>query len=179
MDSGSLPLFDWARNNEYIGAVCWAIWNSDAGAFCTHEALVDTEDFERLKHHAWRIGKVGKKRKLRVVRGRGVYLAREIMGFPPGLIVDHKDRNSLNDRRANLRPCTVAENNLNREQYPSARSRFKGVAWNPSTKNWQVYAGRRGQKVMVGRFSDEVEAARAYNAFARQHYDPFAYLNPV
>jgi hypothetical protein len=44
---------------------------------------------------------------------------------------------------------------------------------------WKVHPGRRGHRVFIGHFEDEIEAAKAYNAYAREHYGPFAYLNPV
>jgi len=179
MAERTLDLFEWASNNEYTGAACWLIWNSKASAFDSQQALVDVADFLALCHLNWSIQKIGKCRKPRVVRDCNIYLAREIMGFPPGKIVDHWDRDSLNDRRGNLRVCTVADNNLNRTQIAKAKSRYKGVAWNPSTGNWQVYCGRRGNKVMVGRFESELEAARAYNEFAKSNYGAMAYLNPV
>lgn len=182
MDAGTLDLFEWKRNNDYTGSVCWLFWNKKRKAFDTREALIDAEDFERLKHDSWRINLIGKKRKPRVVRNerkRLVYLARQLLDEPTGKIVDHENRNSLDDRRFNLRVCTVGENNLNRAQTASARSQFKGVAWNPSTQKWQVYTGRRGNRVLLGHFDCEIKAAQIYNEFARTHYGPMAYLNPV
>lgn len=164
MAEATLPLFEWARNREdFTDACCWAIWNAKAGAYDNRPALVDVEDFERLKDFGWRIQKVGKCRTPRIVRDGTIYLAREIMGSPKGMAVDHRDRNTLNDRRRNLRVCTTGENNLNKAQNGSARSRFRGVAWLPTMQVWQVYPGKRGQRVLVGRFACEVEAARAYN----------------
>lgn len=180
MTADTLDLFEWERNREdYTGVVCWAIINTKTRAYDTREALVNIEDFEELSHHRWTIQRIGKNRKLRVVRDGRTYLAREIMGFPPEKIVDHWNRNSLDDRRQNLRIVTVSENNLNREQSHRARSRFKGVAWLPTMNCWQVYSGKRKNRVLVGRFKNELDAARAYNEFAKKHYGPCAYLNPV
>jgi hypothetical protein len=166
-------------NEDYTGSVCWAFWSRKSGIYDTRQALIDVEDFERLKHLRWSIQKIGKSRKLRVVRDSRVYLARELRGFPEGKTVDHENLDLLDDRLKNLRVCTVGENNLNRRQSPLRRSQFKGVAWLPTMNCWQVYTGKRGARVLVGRFDDEIEAARAYNEYAKIHYGAYAYLNPV
>lgn len=178
----NLNLPDPDCKDDYIGAFCLVVFDRRRRRYKTIEALADIEDFGCISLTVWNIHRVGKNRYWRVlgkVDGKRMPLARFLMGDPVGFTVDHKSRNTLDDRRGNLRVCTVADNNCNRPQIRRAKSRFKGVAWNPSTKNWQVYSGRRGQKVMVGRFADEVEAARAYNEFAKKAYGAYAYLNPV
>lgn len=88
MDDSTVDLFEWKSNQEkYEGAVCWLCWLPKQQAYDTRETLVDIEDFERLKHLSWRIQKIGKGRKPRVVRSGGLYLARELLGFPAGKIV--------------------------------------------------------------------------------------------
>jgi hypothetical protein len=42
---------------------------------------------------------------------------------------------------------------------------------------WQGHASVDGKKIYLGTFTDPVEAARAYDNFAREHYGEFAVLN--
>jgi len=91
--------------------------------------------------------------------------------------VDHIDGNGRNNRRANLRKATKAQNQQNRRKFPSARytSRFKGVYQNKRTGKWCALI----RKEHLGTFSTEEEAALAYNKAAKRLFGEFARLNVV
>ena len=180
MDSMTISLLPESRNDEdYTDSVCWAFWLPKLGRYDTREALVDLEDYARLQYIRWSIQRIGKCKHLRVVGGSNTYLARFIVECPLGKVVDHHDRNTLNDRRSNLRICSQRENNLNRPGVLNTSSKFKGVAWSKSDGKWKVITGTKAAKVYLGSFDDEAEAAKVYNDFAKVHFGPFAYLNPV
>jgi AP2 domain len=119
------------------------------------------------------------------VRERGVvyaastvgYMHRVILGLRPGDPgPDHIDRNGLNNRRANLRPADVSHNNANTRPRPGT-SRFKGVSWDAQRGRWMAKVCVGGHQRALGRFDDEEEAARAYDAAALQAWGEYAYLN--
>jgi hypothetical protein len=185
MDDGKVHERAMTHNDEdYTGACCLLLWKEDHG-YCQRrwQVLIDANDLPWMSMYTWRVNRVGKLRLPRAMRhkiGKGVvYLHRYLTECPTGLVVDHINHDPLDNRRGNLRVCTVSQNNMNTRPSLKKASRFRGVAWNPSTKNWQVYVGFRTRKVMVGRFTDEIAAARAYNEFAEKAYGPYAYLNPV
>jgi hypothetical protein len=181
MTDGSLPANSEERNEDYTGSVCWLIWNKRQGRFHARQALIDAADFKQIKHLPWRMCRVGKKRHWRIighVDGKEISVARLLKGDPPGMIVDHENRNPLDDRRLNLRVCTVGQNNSNNAGYPR-RSQYKGVQWKEDRNKWIVLAGQRGKPRFYGVFDTEIEAAQAYNEFAKKTYGPYAYLNPV
>ena len=64
---------------------------------------------------------------VRYEKGKMIYMHREIMQPPEGMIVDHKSRNKLDNSRDNLRVCTREENMRNRAKAIRCSSRFKGV----------------------------------------------------
>lgn len=112
-----------------------------------------------------------------VTRDRGrVYLHREVMQLSPGdgLEVDHRNRDPLDCRRANLRVVTHAQNNQNAPA--RGGSRFRGVSWDRRGK-WRAQLYEDGVKRLVGLFDDELDAARAVEA-RRRVAMPFALPDP-
>lgn len=109
---------------------------------------------------------------------RMVWLHREICRPRVGLDVDHVDNNGLNNRRANLREATRSQNLANRPK-SRGRGRFKGVYWDQSRGKWQAMLRVNGSNRHLGRFSNELDAARAYNAAAIAAWGAFANVNIV
>ena len=79
-------------------------------------ALVDAEDYYRLAKYNWCASKaVGNTSYATGYRGgKTIKMHRLIMGAPDHLVVDHIDHNGLNNTKANLRLCTIAQNSQNR-----------------------------------------------------------------
>jgi hypothetical protein len=79
-----------------------------------YECIIDTLDFDIVNkwHGSWCITKSGNGY-IAVRNTRQQILSRLIMGNPYGLIVDHLDSNTLNNRRSNLRIATKSQNNFN------------------------------------------------------------------
>lgn len=81
-------------------------------------ALVDDEDFERVSQYKWRFKKDSRHPTYFTVRGsvnrKEVYLHRFILNIgKTSLVVDHIDRNTLNNQKSNLRLVTQRENVMN------------------------------------------------------------------
>jgi len=54
---------------------------------------------------------------------------------------------------------------------------FKGVHWEASRSKWKAGIMKDGQRIFLGRFESEVEAARKYDKAAYDLFGEFAYLN--
>lgn len=109
-------------------------------------------------------------------------LSRLIMKTDVGMCCDHINGNILDNRRANLRPCTNAQNSNNHKKHKNSTNIYKGVFYDPRAdsnlrKRYRVQL-RVGRKLyFVGRYTTAEEAARAYNAKALELSGPFARLN--
>jgi len=93
--------------------------------------------------------------------------------------VDHRDGDGLNNRRENLRPCTSSQNAANARKQMVATSRFKGVFLDRSRGRWAAAITHRTRSRKLGRFVNEVDAAKAYNAAALELFGEFARLNVI
>lgn len=142
--------------------------------------MVDDADFDWLNQWKWHASK--RKRKGREVfyacrvDGQCIYMHRQIMGSPPGLQVDHRDGEGLNNQRYNLRRSTHAQNLSNSRKRAGCSSRFKGVYSRRSGK-WLAQIRFGGRSRHLGIFEKEEEAARAYNKAAATAFGEFARLN--
>ena len=145
-------------------------------------AIFDPEDFEVVsKQSNWCLMGAGYPSFTRYHEGGGG-VERETVRLHdlllPGVpFVDHLNGDKLDNRRRNLRPCSTAENNANRASKAGASSRFKGVTWDKSRDKWMAAIAAHGQSKTLGRFDNEEDAARAYDAAAKVAYGEFARLN--
>ena len=101
-----------------------------------------------------------------------------IIETPDGYIVDHINHNGLDNRKANLRPATQAEKARN-ARYPkkNTSSKYRGVWYNRQTKKWRATISVDRKRKQIGYFTDERDAARAYDTTAKKYYGQFAVLN--
>lgn len=157
--------------------------------------LLDPEDFAAFGKHSWHANRAHPRnlyprRTIRLGRGRkakkgSVFLHREIMQAPKGVLVDHRDGNPLNCQRSNLRLCTARENSANVVRSKLQKNGgFKGVSWHPKAKKWQAQiaageprANGKRKIVYLGLFTNPADAARAYDAAAVKAFGEFAALN--
>ncbi len=142
-------------------------------------ALVDPEDYRQLSKYPWQFYE-GKKNNRAAVRYYGntiIYMHRQIMNAPKGSIVDHKNRNSLDNTRGNLRFATPSQNACNTRRREKGSSQYRGVRFEKDKRRWQAVIRYNGIRRHLGYFDSEEEAARAYDAAARIHHKEFAVLN--
>lgn len=140
-------------------------------------AIVDDEDYDWLMQWKWYFHKGYAQRS--IVR-RKAHMHRIILNAPQGMEVDHINGNGLDNRRANLRLATRQQNGQNQRKAHNKTSRFKGVTWNKRNNKWQCafWMPKPVNKyIYLGLFSDEIEAAKLYDRYAREHFGEFARLN--
>jgi hypothetical protein len=146
-------------------------------------AKVDERDYDELAQFNWTYGTGGGyvTRQIPCMRNgeraqKLAYMHRVIMQTPAGMVTDHINHDTLDNRRSNLRVCTRAENSRNQSKYLGAKaSAYKGVKRTTGVRreSWEA----RVRKNYLGCYATEEEAALAYDRAAEAMYGEFACLN--
>jgi hypothetical protein len=150
-------------------------------------AIVDDEDYALLSQHKWFAQWDPKTKSYRAARTlpfhndkRGRQLMhRLIMGEPKGRLVDHKNHDTLDNTRSNLRLCNNSQNSQNGRKQVNNRSGFRGVTWHKRDKKWAVNITLNGKQRALGYYSNKIEAAATYNAAAAELFGEFANFNEL
>lgn len=144
-------------------------------------AVVDDEDFERIKVLPWYLHPSGTKtcRSLYPytnIAGKRVFLHRMVMNcFDRCMTVDHINGDTMDCRRDNLRQCTHAQNLFNKRRYRNNRSGYKGVY--RDGRRWIAQITAWGKQMRLGSYGKPKEAAEAYNEAAKKYHGEYARLN--
>ena len=110
-----------------------------------------------------------------------IILHRLLTNCPKGLVVDHINGNSLDNRKSNLRICTRSQNNLNsgKPKTKICSSKYIGVAWDGRIKSkpWKAIASVKDKTIHIGYFSSQLKSARARDKFVLSKRGQYARLN--
>ena len=147
-------------------------------------AIVDPQDYRHLSKYKWRLCRTKGKnvlyaeRSVRLPNGKysRILMHRQLMEAPEGYVIDHVNISGLDNRRANLRPATIAQNAWNSKKR-NPRSGYKGVWFAKDKGMWRASIVCHGRRKHLGYFTDKIAAARAYDAAAIKYHKEFARLN--
>lgn len=150
------------------------------------EIIIDKQDAAFFDRYTWTGSDNGNgiiylHRKTRKSEGDNpgtVYLHRALTGAVKNEIVDHINRDPMDNRKSNLRIVSRTINSINRGKNKTWKGRltssvYKGVSWNKKMKMWQSYVCSKH----LGYFTEEDDAARAYDVRAYELHGAYAYLN--
>lgn len=136
-------------------------------------ALVDDDMYDFLTQWKWYLDDCGYA--FRMESRKIIRMHRAIVNAPQGLQVDHVNHIPLDNRKSNLRICTLAENRRNQSR-PKGQSQYRGVLPVPNGK-WRASIKVNGKKIHLGHFSSELEAAIARDQATRRYHGSFGILN--
>lgn len=139
----------------------------------THICLIDKRDLKKISPYTWHL-RNGYAASWH--NGKSVLMHRLILGVidRPGVEVDHRNHNKLDNRRSNLRACTRSENQRNSRKFKGSCS-LKGVYLDNNRFHAQI---QQGQKVKnLGRYRSEITAGKVYDKAARKLFGEFANPN--
>ena len=149
---------------------------------------IDEEDLPLFNKYQWFVILSGDKLYVATNELGGItFLHRLIANASPGETVDHKDSNSQNLKRDNLRCCTKHQNAANRKVKANKKDTiYKGVYLRipkpgKGQPKWEAIINHKGKHSLIASFSHTSEgerlAALAYDEVARNIWGEFAYLN--
>lgn len=116
-----------------VGAVAYiTIYDKRETLF--EEAIIDAEDVQRVEDFKWHIQSKGY-----IASKRAGLLHRLIIGASKEQIVDHINRNKLDNRKANLRIASRSVNVHNSKMHLTNTSGVKGVYYHKATGKWEAF----------------------------------------
>jgi hypothetical protein len=147
-------------------------------------AIVDPDDYEKLGGYNWQRRQSRNTsyawRMLLDDKGKWkiIFMHREVTQAPAGTIVDHKNRNGLDNRKANLHFVSRRENALNcTKRGRTGASKYRGVCRDKKRGKWRAYIHEVLKPKHLGYFDSEEEAARAHDEAAKKCRGKSAILN--
>lgn len=146
--------------------------------------IVDDHLFEDLNEHRWTFkGRLtGSGYAVRTYKDedgvrRTEYMHRRIAQTPAGLLTDHANGNTLDNRLENLRHVTTKQNGMNRKANRCSTSRFIGVSFVERYQKYVAQIKAEGRVINLGYYEVEEDAARARDEATKRHYGEFVRLN--
>ena len=145
-------------------------------------AIVDESDFEWLNQWKWYLHSGGyavrNGKRSEGVKGKVIYMHREILKPKEGMATDHIDGDRRFNSRINLRQCTQKQNAGNVAMNKKNTSGFRGVYFSTnSTGWWTARITMNGKIKHLGISKDPIVCAKMYDAAAKKHFGEFARLN--
>lgn len=150
LSQGQVALVDAADYDWLMQWRWWARWKKQTKTFCAYRSV---HDFDTKRSHT-------------------VLMHRLIMDAPVGILVDHIDGDTLNNRRQNLRLATNSQNMANRKTNSNSIAGLKGVSFFGS--KWRAEIQCNNKRYPLGSFSTPEEAHAAYIEAAKRLFGEFA-----
>lgn len=131
-------------------------------------AIIDKEDFDKIKNMSWYYDSKGYAR-----NRNGIMMHRIVMQCPDKIEVDHKNHNTLDNRKENLRICTRSQNQANKQLTATNTSGFKGVSFNKKKNKFSASIRCNGKQFHLGYFSNSEEAHQEYSKKGKELFGEF------
>jgi len=122
-------------------------------------AIVDVEDFEKLAKFKWSLS-TSHGFKYAKINNIETKMHRLILSAKTGEIVDHKNGNTLDNRKENLRLCTYSQNASNKKMRSDSKTGVKGVSFHK--EGFRVRIVHNGKRKTFGPYDTLEKAKQKY-----------------
>jgi len=150
LTSGQFAKVDDDEYDELIKMKCSADWNNKTKSFYAKCAMVVDGKYKRFRMH------------------------RIIMKTPPEMKCDHRDHDTLNNQKYNLRNCTNSQNMMNRKGAAS-QSKTGVLGVSPYKGQFRVFISHpeTHENMYLGKYKTLEEAADVRKAAEIEYYGEF------
>lgn len=141
-------------------------------------AIVDDDNYDELIKYKWycNSGGYALRRDYTTKDKIFIWMHRLINNTPRNLETDHVNGNRLDNRKSNLRSCTIKQNRQNRSvNRNKINTKYKGIHLHGN--NWRAQIKINGILKTIGMYKSEIDAACAYDKYAKKEFGEFAKCN--
>ena len=137
------------------------------------EILIDIEDIERVKQYKWHMKYNGNTHVEGKINGKVIQLHRFIMNeINSNILIDHINRNPLDNRKSNLRKCNRSENNSNRKIHTNNKLGIKNIDYHQG--QYRVSISKNGKQKCYGHYATLEEAIEVRDKKLKELHGEFA-----
>ncbi len=133
----------------------------------SYKMILDPNDYKEFKVKTFTINSKG------YAMHKGKRFHRTLMECPEDKVVDHINNNRLDNRRDNLRICSVGENNINRSLSERNKLGMTGVHFYKPLNKYMAYITKDKKRHHLGYFETPEEAYYKYCAVAKTLHGEF------
>lgn len=133
----------------------------------------DLEDYEKIKEVCWYFTKLKYVRGL--LNGKPILQHVFILNKPAKMAIDHINHNTFDNRKENLRICSIQQNCMNHQPSNSNKSGYSGVTFRKDSKKWRAYITYKYKAIQLGTFKNMQDAINARKKAEEKYFGEFAY----
>lgn len=115
---------------------------------------IDFEDIVKISEYKWNLSNIG----YAFCCELNMNLHKFLEDYNNECIVDHKNKNKLDNRRKNLRKCTPQENVRNAKKSKNNNSGVVGVNYREDRKKWRAFITINSKQISLGNFENFEDA---------------------
>jgi hypothetical protein len=147
------------------------------GKYSHKFVIFDTQDIDLVKDRKWYCKPSVRTCYAKTLISGKFWYAHQILDKSKEILLDHIDNDGLNNRRSNLRCCTINQNSVNKTKARGKSSNYYGVSINKKIGKWRSTLFLDYKQIHHRYFDSEIEAALDHDNIAKQIYGEFAKLN--
>lgn len=89
------------------------------------------------------------------------------------IVIDHINRNPLDNRKSNLRKCNTVLNTYNKDYNSNSTSKVKGVSWNKAMQKWRGQVQVNGVRIYTHPYKSFEECCKVTEGLRKQMYEEY------